>query len=136
MVQKALTHGESFGFECFSTSKLHVHEALLSFPNSSIGDSPQLLKNRTAKSNGLSELIFLKAFINLIKVILGGKVPDYLRPQLIALKKPHRGCLKCAGYHVPDTRQAEIQKTSRCWYKKSEIIPRLYWLLIELAKSC
>ena len=78
----------------------------------------------TAKSNGQTELKFLRALTNLVNVIPEGKVPFALRPyffgaKLIALKKPAGGLrpiavgntlrqlsAKCAGYHVFESRQA------------------------------
>ena len=72
--------------DCCSTSELFVHKALMSFPNSLSagldGISPHVLKNLTAKSNGLTGLNFLRASINLVNVILVGK------ENLIALKSP------------------------------------------------
>ena len=114
--------------DCFSTSEFFVHKALMSFPNGSSarldGISPQISKDLTAKSNGPTELSFLRALTNLVNVILEGKVPFELRTyffgaKLIALKKPdgglrpiavgntfHRLSAKCAGYHVFESRQA------------------------------
>ena len=82
--------------DCVSTSKVFVQKALMSFPNSSSADldglSPQVLKHLTAKSNGQTELNFLRASSNLVNVILEEKVPFELRPyffgaKLSALKK-------------------------------------------------
>ena len=114
--------------DCFSTSEFFVHKALMSFPNGSSaafdGISPQFLKDLTAKSNGQTGLIFLRALTNLVNVILEGKVPFELRPyffgaELIALKKPDGGLrpiavgnifcrfsAKCAEYHVFESRRA------------------------------
>ena len=65
--------------ECFSTSEFFNHSALMSFPDSSStelnGISPQVVKDLTAKSNGLTGLHFLRALTNFVKVILEGKVP-------------------------------------------------------------
>ena len=114
--------------DCFSTSEFFVHKAFMSFPNGSIavldGIWPQIFTNLTAKSNGQTELNFLKALTNLVNVILEGKVPFELRPyffgaKLIALKQPEAGhrpivvgntfrrlSAKRAGYHVFESRQA------------------------------
>ena len=93
----------------------------MSFPNGSSagfdGISPQILKDFTAKSNGLTGLIFLKTLTNLLNVILEGKVPSELQPyffgaKLIALKKPDGGntfrrlSAECVGYHVFESPQA------------------------------
>ena len=100
----------------------------MSFPNDSSagldGNSPQILKDLTAKSNGKTGLNFRKALTNPVNVILKGKVPFELRPyffgaKLIALKKPDGGLrpivvsntfsrlsAKFAGYHVFESRQA------------------------------
>ena len=111
--------------DCFSTSEFFVHKSLMSLPNGSSarldGISPQTLKGLTAKSNGQTELNFLRALVN---VILERNIPFKLRPyffgaKLIALKKPDGGLrpisigitfrrlsAKCAGYHVFESRQA------------------------------
>ena len=88
------------------------------------GVLPKILKDLTAKSNGQTGLIFLKALTNLVNVILEVKVLLDIRPyffgaKLIALKKPDGGprpialcntfrrlSAKCAGYHVFESRQA------------------------------
>ena len=70
--------------DCFSTSDVFVHKALMSFLNGSSagldGISPQILIDLTAKSNGQTGLNFLRALTNLVNVILEGKVPFELRP--------------------------------------------------------
>ena len=75
---------------CFSTSEFFVHKALMSFPNGSSagldGVSPQILKDLTANSNGLTGLNFLRALTNLVKVILEVKVPFELRTYFFGAK--------------------------------------------------
>ena len=101
----------------------------MSFPNGSSaelhGFLPQVLKNLTAKSNGQTGLNFLRAFTNLVNVILDGDVPFELRPyffgaKLIAVKKPDGGLppiavdntfrrlsAKCAGYNVKQDKEID-----------------------------
>ena len=100
----------------------------MSFPNGSSavfdGILPEVLKNLTAKSNGQTELNFLRVLTKLVNVILEEKLPFEHRPyffgaKLIALKKPdgelcpiavgstfRRLSAKCAGYYVFQLRQA------------------------------
>ena len=101
--------------DCCSTSELFVHKALMSFPNSLSagldGISPHVLKDLTAKSNGVTGLNYLRASKNLVNVILIGK------EDLIALKKPHRGLriiavgniCKICRHHVFESRQARYR---------------------------
>ena len=86
--------------DCFSTSKFFVHKAFMSFHNGSTAGLEsilsQILKDLTAKSNGQTGLNFLKAYTNLVNVILEGKVPLEHQPyffgaKLIALKKSDGG---------------------------------------------
>ena len=62
--------------DCFSTSDIFVHKALMSFPNgpsSGIdGISHQMLKGLTVKSNGQTGLNFLRDLTSLVNVILEG----------------------------------------------------------------
>ena len=75
---------------CFSTSKVFVHKALISFPNGSSarldGISPQILKDLTAKLNGQTGPNFLRALTSLVIVILEGNVPFELRPYFFGAK--------------------------------------------------
>ena len=70
--------------DCFSTSDIFVHKALMSFPNGSSGGLDgnlfQNLDDLTAKSNGQTGLNFLRALKNLVNVILEVNVPFELRP--------------------------------------------------------
>ena len=88
----------------------------MSFPNSSSagldGILPQILKDLTAKSNGQTGLIFLRALTNLVNVILEGKVPFELRPyffgaELIELKKSRwrTSSYRCRQYIPPIVRK-------------------------------
>ena len=141
--------------DCFSTTEFFVHKALMSFPNGSSagldGISPQILKDLTAKSNGQTGLNFLRAFTNLVNVILEGKVPFELRPyffgaKLIALKKPDGGLrpiavgntfrrlsAKCAGYHVFESRQTRYgnRQVGRGTKRGAELASHVFRFLIE-----
>ena len=127
----------------------------MSFPNGSSAAldaiSPQILKDLTAKSKGQTGLNFLRALLNLVNVILEGKVPFELRPyffgaKLIALKKPdgvhrpiavgkifRRLSAKCAGYHVFESRQARYGNRQVGVGTKmgAELAPYVFRCLIE-----
>ena len=139
----------------FNLADFFVHKALMSFPNGSSagldGSSPQILKDLTAKSNGQTGLNFLRALLNLVNVILEGKVPFELRPyffgaKLLALKKPDGGLRhitvdntfrrlspKCAEYLVFESRQARYGNRQVCVGTKrgAELASHVFRCLIE-----
>ena len=127
----------------------------MSFPNGSSSGLvvilPQVLKNLTAKSNGQTELNFLRAVTNFVNVILKGKVPLEFWPyffgaKLFALKKPDGGLpptavgntfrrlsAKFAGYHVFQSRQARYgsRQVSVGTKKGAELASHVLCCLIE-----
>ena len=142
--------------DCFSTSVLFVHMALMSFPNGSSagldGILPQIVKVLTAKSNRPDGLSFFGALKKTCEYDFRRKVRFELRPyffgaKLIALKKPdgglrpitvgnffHRLSAKCAGYHVFESRQARyvIRQVVVGFKRGAELASHVFRCLIEI----